>query len=224
MLSTTALNRSKRNIFIPRDIGPPHDSLMAVSVRSPGSTSSAALAGEVIYRVEGDSTPVSQQDEEARIATLAYAIKKLGNPEDAAECMRCLNAICEEGDARYRQVAASYYYNEIAGRGAGPGLKEMALIAIQLTSLNPVMEAVEDGSEIVAVLSGESKPRSLFDREVAAVERMIGGRRKIACFAHDEWTQWWNDLEAMRCATAVPIAAFIKRSAGRTTRRSSGRR
>jgi hypothetical protein len=63
----------------------------------------------VIYTVEGDLTPISQQDEEARIATLAYALKKLGNREDAAEFMRCLNAICEEGDARYRQVTASYY-------------------------------------------------------------------------------------------------------------------
>jgi siroheme synthase (precorrin-2 oxidase/ferrochelatase) len=61
----------------------------------------------VIYTIEGDLTPTSQQEEETRIATLAHALKKLGNPEDAAEFMRCLNAICEEGDARYRQVAAS---------------------------------------------------------------------------------------------------------------------
>jgi hypothetical protein len=31
--------------------------------------------------------------------------------------MRCLNSVCEEGDARYRQVAASHYYKEIAERG-----------------------------------------------------------------------------------------------------------
>jgi hypothetical protein len=131
MLPTTALNRSNRGIFIPRDTGSPHDSLMNhISRLGPIARldfERGAVAGEVIYRVEGDSTPVSQQDEEARIATLAYAIKKLGNPEDAAEFMRCLNAICEEGDARYRQVAATYYYNEIAGRGTGPVLKEMAL-------------------------------------------------------------------------------------------------
>jgi hypothetical protein len=58
------------------------------------------------------------------------------------------------------------------------------------------MEEGESGSEIVSALSGESKPQSLFDREVAEVERMIRGRRKSACFAHDEWTQWLNDLEA----------------------------
>jgi len=54
--------------------------------------------------------------------------------------MRCLNAICEGGDARYRQVAASYYYGEIAERGAGPVLKELALIAMHLVSLNPAAE------------------------------------------------------------------------------------
>jgi hypothetical protein len=186
------LNCSNRNIFIPRDTGSPHDSLMD-HISSLGQVARlyferCSIAGEVIYTVEGDSTPVSQQDEGARIATLAHALKKLGNPEDAAEFMRCLNAICEECDARYRQVAASYYYNEIAERGTGPVLKEMALIAIQLASLNPVMEEVEHGSEVGSALSGESKPRSLFDREVAGVERMIRGRRKIACFAHDEWT------------------------------------
>jgi hypothetical protein len=146
-----------------------------------------AVAGEVIYSVDGDSTQTGQQDEEARIAILAHALKKLGDREDAAEFMRCLNAICEEGDARYLHVAASYYYCEIAERGAGPMLKEMALIAMHLTSLNPVMEEVESDSEIVYVLREESKPRSLFDLEVAAINRMIRGRRKGASFAHDEW-------------------------------------
>ena len=79
----------------------------------------------MIYTVEVDSIPTSQQDEESRIATLAHALKKLGNPEDAAEFMRRLNAICEEGDARYPQVATSYYYGEIAERDAGSVLNDL---------------------------------------------------------------------------------------------------
>ena len=154
------------------------------------------VAGEVIYSVEGDSTPTSQQDEEAGIATLAHALKKLGNPEDAAEFMRCLNAICEEGGDRYRQVAASYYYGEIAERGVGPVLKEMALIAMHLASLNPVTEEAENDSDIGYALREESKPRSLFDLEVAAVNRMVRGRRKSGGFVQDEWVEWLNDLEA----------------------------
>src|SRR5499426_1374609 len=191
--------RSNHSIFLPQNYGSPFNDT-AEHISGLGLSridfERCAVAGEVIYSVEGDLTSTSQQDEEARIATLAHAIKKLDNPEDAAEFMRCLNAICEGGDARYRQVAASYYYGEIAERGAGPLLKEMALIAMHLASLNPVAEEVESDSEVVYALSAESKPRSLFDREVAAVERMIRGRRKSAGFVHDEWTEWLNNLEA----------------------------
>src|SRR5262249_13120014 len=62
-------------------------------------------------------------------------------------------------------------------------------------SLNPVIEEAESVSDVVYALR-ESRPRSLFDREVAAVERMIRGRRKNAGLVHDEWTEFLNDLEA----------------------------
>jgi hypothetical protein len=102
--------RSNHSIFLPQNHGAPFN-YTAEHISGLGLAridfEHCAVAGEVIYSIEGDSTPNSQQDEEARISTLANALKKLGNPEDAAEFMRCLNAICEEGDARYRQVAAS---------------------------------------------------------------------------------------------------------------------
>jgi hypothetical protein len=124
-------HRSNHGIFFPQSYGSPFNDT-AEHISGLGLAridfERRQVAGDVIYSVEGDSTPTSQQGEEARIATLAHALKKLGNPEDAAEFMRCLNAICEEGDARYRQVVASYYYGEIAERGAGPVLKVMALI------------------------------------------------------------------------------------------------
>src|SRR5262244_826942 len=191
--------RSNHSIFNPQNYGSPFNDITA-HISGLGLAridfERCAVAGEVIYTVEGDSTPTSQQDEEARIATLAHALKKLGNQEDAAEFIRCLNAICEEGDARYRQVAASYYYGEIAERGAGPVLKEMALIAMHLASLNPVAEEVEGDSKAIYAQREESKPQSLFDLEVAAVNRMIRGRRKSAGFVNDEWTEWLNGLEA----------------------------
>ena len=191
--------RSNHSIFLPQNYGSPFNDT-AEHISGLGLAridfERRQVAGEVIYSVEGDSTPTSQQDEEARIATLAHALKKLGNPEDAAEFMRCLNAICEGGDARYRQVTASYYYGEIAERDAATVLKEMALIAMHLASLNPVAEEVETDLEVVYALREGSKPRSLFDLEMAAVDRMIRGRRKSAGFVHDEWTEWLNDLEA----------------------------
>ena len=129
--------RSNHSIFLPQIFGSPFND-MAEHISGLGLArlefERCAVAGDVIYSVEGDSTPTSQQEEEARIATLAHALKKLGNREDAAEFMRCLNEICKDSDARYRQVAASYYYGEIAERGPGPVLKEMALIAMHLAS------------------------------------------------------------------------------------------
>src|SRR5262245_17506324 len=206
-----SIRRSNRSIFLPQNYGSPFNDT-AEHITGLGLAridfERCAAAGEVIYSVEGDSTPTSQQDEEARIATLAYALKKLGNPEDAAEFMRCLNAICEEGDARYRQVVASYYYGEIAEHGAGPVLKEMALIAMHLASLNPDTEEVKTDPEVIYALREVSKPRSFFDSEVAAVERMIRGRRKIAGFVHDEWTEWLNDLEANGAAVDELDDAF----------------
>jgi hypothetical protein len=207
------IRRSNHSIFLPRNYGSPFNDT-AEHISGLGLAridfERCAIAGEVIYSVDGDSTQTSQQDEEARIATLAYALKKLGNPEDAAEFMRCLSAICEEGDARYRQVAASYYYKEIAERGVGHVLKEMALLAMQLASLNPVTEEAESDSEVIYALYAESKSRSLFDREVAEVERLIRGRRKSACFARDEWTEWLSDLEANGASLEEPDDAFAQ--------------
>src|SRR5262245_25660653 len=147
MFSTNTMTRSNHDLFIPYDTGSPHDSLMAhIAGLGPIARldfERCAVAGEVIYAVEGDSAPVSQQAEEARIGTLAYAIKKLGNAEDAAEFIRCLNLICEDGDARCRQSVASHYFNEIDARGVSDLLKEMGLLAMQFAGLNPVTEVVE---------------------------------------------------------------------------------
>jgi hypothetical protein len=203
---------SNRNIFIPRHTGSPHDGLMA-HISNLGQMARLdferyAVAGEVIYAIESDSVPISQQDEEARIGTLAYALKKLGNTEDAAEFIRCLNSICEDGDARSRQATASYFYNEIAERGTSEAVKSMALLAMQLASLSVVEEVIEtDEMEVESVASDpscdfaapdESQPESIryfFDREIESISRITRGRRKSACFVHDECSAWLNGLE-----------------------------
>ena len=95
---TENIRRSNHSIFLPQNFGSPFNDT-AEHISGLGLAridfERCAVAGEVIYSVEGDSTPTSQQDEESRIATLAHALRKLGDPEDAAEFMRCLNAICE---------------------------------------------------------------------------------------------------------------------------------
>jgi hypothetical protein len=75
-------HRSNHNIFFPQSYGSPFNDITrhisCLGLRRL-DFERYAVAGEVLYTVEGDSTPTSQQDEEARIATLSYALKKLGN-------------------------------------------------------------------------------------------------------------------------------------------------
>jgi hypothetical protein len=70
MFSTNTMTRSNHDLFIPYDTGSPHDSLMT-HIAGLGRIARldferCAVAGEVIYAIEGDSAPVSQQAEEAR--------------------------------------------------------------------------------------------------------------------------------------------------------------
>lgn len=218
--------RSNRSIFIPDNSASPRDGLFH-HVSCLGQLARLDfehfnVAGEVIFKVDGDASPVSQQDEESRIGTLAYAFKKLGNQIDAAEFIRCLNSICEGGDARYRQATASHYYREIVERGAGLVLKEMALLAMQLEQLNnqDVVVVEEEvltfnysaddcnSNAILAERAAQERRRSLFDQEVEAITRLTRGRRKGATFAHDDLADWVNDLEASDASIEELDAAF----------------
>ena len=219
--------RTNRSIFVPFDYGSPADGLFT-HISGLGQLARLDferfdVAGEVIFKIEGDVVPASQQDEEARIGTLAYALKKLGNAVDTAEFIRCLNAICDGGDARYRQSVASHYYREIDRRGTSAVLKEMALLAMQLGRLNDPDSAIldEDAIELNSpentrsdespAQSSERKARkrlSLFDREVEAATRLIRGGRRCSGFVHDDHTGWINDLDANGASIEELDAAF----------------
>ena len=133
--------------------------------------------------------------------------------------MRCLNAICEAGDARYRQVAASYYYKEIAERGTGDVLKEMGMLAMDLASLNPVTDVIETEtpypaieSEPAAASLDEPDPKNIrlfLKQEMEEINLMIRSRRKSAGFANDEWIEWLNDLEASGASLKELDDAFM---------------
>src|SRR5215813_2477450 len=98
--------RSNRSIFVPDNSASPRDGLFhhisCLGQLARLDFEHFDVAGEAIFKVAGDTGPVSQQDEESRIGTLAYALRKLDNQLDASEFIRCLNVICEGGDARYR--------------------------------------------------------------------------------------------------------------------------
>lgn len=222
MFTTTTVVHSNRSLFIPCDTGSPKDGLM-LHLSTLGRIARldferCAVAGEIIFAVAGDTIPTSQQDEEARIGTLAYALKKLGNAEDAAEFTRCLNAICEDGDARARQTTASFYYREIVERGTGVVLKEMGLLAMQLASLNAVLEEGE-GVDVCAQYEHRSSLRNwdeheedtrpLFEQEVERMTRLVSGRRKVARLAHDDFAEWVSDLEANGAGVEELDDAFL---------------
>ena len=208
--------RSNHSIFVPDNSASPRDGLFhhisCLGQLARLDFEHFDVAGEVIFKVAGDTAPVSQQDEESRIGTLVYALRKLDNQLDATEFIRCLNAICEGGDARYRQATASHYYREIVEHGVNIVLKEMALLAMQLGQLShqEVVEVEEEvltfnynandcsSNAILAERAAKRKERrqSLFDQEVEAMTRLTRGRRKAATFAHDDLADWVNDLEA----------------------------
>jgi len=199
---------TNHSIFIPFDTGSPRDGVMQHISRlgqlARLDFERCSVAGEIIFAVEADAVPVSQQDEEARIGTLAYALRKLEHAEDAAEFIRCLNAICEGGDARCRQTTASYYYHEISERGTSAVLKEMGWMAMQLASLNVVAECLEDDNfwpeaEPMTVTVAEQSKESIaafIVQEIASIANMTRGRRKSTCFLHDEYGDWLGELEA----------------------------
>lgn len=208
MFTTDKLRRTNHSLFTPFDTGSPKDGVMQ-HISSLGSLARLdferySVAGEIIFAVEADAIPVSQPDEEARIGTLGYALRKLEHAADAAEFIRCLNAICEGGDARCRQTTASYYYHEIIERGTSGVLKEMGLLAMQLASLHAVVECLNEddfllvSEPMTATISEQADERisTFLAQEIACITKMTRGRRKSACFLHDEYGDWLGELEA----------------------------
>src|SRR5215510_1468759 len=203
--------RSNRHIFIPKDSGSPKNGLFAhVSSLGPIARLDFErydVAGEVIYKVEGDAFPTSQEDEEARIGSLAYAIEKLGNEIDAAEFVRCLNTLCEDGDARSRQTIASHYYREIAERGVSVVQKEMALLAMRLQAPVVIETEEEVGAFFPQTQSPDDRHReheeksekveiSLFDQELASVVKMVSGGRRASACQPDEFENFLDQMIA----------------------------
>ena len=108
-----------------------------------------------IVRIEPDLGSAEEMEADARIVTVRYAERVMGNNADAVEFVRCVRAIAGE-DARGidLQTVASYYYGQAKARPAGEVLKEMALLAMQLTSVTATEESRLFG-ELVEAQSGD---------------------------------------------------------------------
>lgn len=136
---------SNYHIFRPANTGSPRWDLYDHLSRLPQSVrmdfEDHSLAGNLIIRVEPDLGSVAEREAEAKIVSVPYATRTLGNTEDAVEFIRCVNLIAG-ADARpfNLQVVASYFYGEVRTRPVREVLKEMALLALEMTAMTATEE------------------------------------------------------------------------------------
>lgn len=103
--------------------------------------------------ITGARTPVVEARSvdhslEVKIAAPEYAARKLGNGEDAAEFIRCLRLIAGlDASALYLQQLASHYYAEANRRPVGEVLKEMGLLALEMSAVTASSEQLEFGAD-----------------------------------------------------------------------------
>jgi hypothetical protein len=150
-----------------------------------------------------------------------YATRVFGDTEDAVEFVRCVNLIAGE-DARpfNLQVVASYFYGEARTRPVREFLKEMALLALELTAVTAtgeerqfgdVSETLPDVSEddprlsqsdrralsqrrAAEVLGETEDETSAFELELQAVARF---RVRTSGFAYDEFAAHLTECESL---------------------------
>ncbi|MDQ3687767.1 MAG: hypothetical protein M3430_19500 [Acidobacteriota bacterium] len=85
---------------------------------------------------------------EVKIAAPEYAARKLGNGEDAAEFVRSLRLIAgQDASALYLQQLASHFYAEVTRLPVGQVLKEMGLLALEMSAVTATSEQLEFGDD-----------------------------------------------------------------------------
>ena len=172
-----------------------------------------------------EQSPAVDHSLEVKIAAPEYAARTLGNGDDAAEFIRCLKLIAgQDASALYRQQLASHYYAEARRRPVSDVLKEMGLLALELSAVTATSEQLafdesestgdaetdEDGfsemspearrelwQERAAEVLGEvdgSKRERIFADELRAQTRLV--YRKGAGFDDDEFETHLSEVSA----------------------------
>lgn len=92
----------------------------------------SVLGGKTVVRAfEGDEKPALER---VKILSLAYATRFFGNPDDAKEFVRCVQAIADPQAAQFElEQVASFYYRECRLRETSEVLKEMAFLGMEMT-------------------------------------------------------------------------------------------
>ncbi|MDQ3255681.1 MAG: hypothetical protein M3R15_17575, partial [Acidobacteriota bacterium] len=161
---------------------------------------------------------------EVKIAAPEYAARTLGNGEDAAEFVRCLKLIAgQDATALYLQQLASHYYAEARHRPVPDVLKEMGLLALELSAVTATAQqlcfdeaendpndqlSVEDlapmspadardlWSERVAQVLGEAKTDERIYADELRAQRRLVYRKGASGSAYDEFDQQLSDMSA----------------------------
>ncbi len=181
------------------------------------------VVGNTIVRIEPDLGSATEQEQEARIVSVTYAERIFGNLEDAVEFIRSVKLIAGiDARARELQTIASHYYKEAKSRPANEVLKEMALLAMQLSSVTANEEECLFGDPVEIEMSfnrdalpgdemslsdrraewmhraarvlGEAKETDIFGSELRAASSF---KSHVSGFAYDEFIQHLADCEAL---------------------------
>lgn len=146
MLQANSSASSNYQIFNPVSTGSPRFDLYNHLSKLPQNSridfEEHSVIGNLIFRVEPDICGEDERDAEAKIVSIPYAERVLGNLEDAIEFIRCVKLIAGDDARSFNlQIIASHYYKEVrAGRPVNEVLKEMGLLAIQLNAVTATIE------------------------------------------------------------------------------------
>jgi hypothetical protein len=197
--------------FKPLDTGSPMQDWCAHLARNPlrrRELEEFAILGDVVVRIADELEP--EPLDRVKIMSLEYAMRVLGDENDAREFVRCVKAIAspDAGQFEFGQIAA-YYYGEIRRRGTPDVLREMGLLGMQMTAVTSTVADREisaeecDPVEQKLTVADQRRVREIaknrlplpprtpdFDDELKYVLQRVG-RQKISRMIHDEFEEFF---------------------------------
>lgn len=197
--------------FSPLDTGSPMQDWCAHLGRNPlrrQELEEFAILGDVVVRIADELEP--DPIDRVKIMSLEYAMRVLGNEDDAREFVRCVKSIAspDAGQFEFGQIAA-YYYGEIRRCGTPEVLKEMGLLGMEMTAVTSTIADREFSSEEsgsveqkltvadqrrvreIAKNRPSLPPRTpVFDDELNYVLQLVG-RQKISRMINDDFAAFY---------------------------------
>ncbi len=206
MLQHTNNPLSNHHIFRPVNTGSPRQDLYNHLSRLPQSAridfEAHTVSGNLIIRIEPDLGSASEQEAEAKIVSVPYAERALGNLEDAVEFIRSVKLIAGcDARAFNLQLIASHYYKEARTRPACEVLKEMALLAMQLSAVT-AMEEERQFDETIESLSEQYEDVTTDSHLSISDRRALSLARAAQVLGETEEDISLFDLE---CRAAAPF-------------------